>query len=116
MYDTFLGVFAVFLDADTDLIVHTIARGAVFDEEVVRVGSESLSPGNTVLDVGANLGQMTVLFARAVGPTGRVLAFEADNYIADLLRLNVGLNGLTNVDIVEAAVWSESDRPLHYPE
>jgi FkbM family methyltransferase len=35
-----------------------------------------LKPGQTVLDIGAFLGGSTALFARAVGPSGRVIAFE----------------------------------------
>lgn len=35
-----------------------------------------LEPGQTVLDIGAFLGGSTALFCRAVGPTGRVIAFE----------------------------------------
>lgn len=35
-----------------------------------------IRPGQTVLDIGAFLGGSTALFARAVGPGGRVIAFE----------------------------------------
>src|ERR1700730_4786099 len=35
-----------------------------------------LQPGSVVIDVGANLGEWTVPFARKVGPAGRVLAIE----------------------------------------
>lgn len=36
----------------------------------------ALAPGQTVLDIGAFLGGSTALFGRAVGPAGRVIAFE----------------------------------------
>jgi FkbM family methyltransferase len=35
-----------------------------------------LKPGDTVVDAGANIGAHTVPYAKAVGETGRVLAFE----------------------------------------
>ena len=38
----------------------------------------TLRPGMTVLDIGANIGLFTRLFARLVGPEGRVYAFEPD--------------------------------------
>jgi FkbM family methyltransferase len=65
----------------------------------------AVRPGATVLDVGANVGAYTVLFARWVGDSGRVVAFEpAPGSIAGL-REHVRLNGLSNrVEIVDAAV------------
>jgi FkbM family methyltransferase len=56
------------------------------------------------LDVGANVGYYTLLSARRVGPTGRVVAFEphAANVLA--LRRHLDLNMVANVDVLEAAV------------
>jgi FkbM family methyltransferase len=51
-----------------------------------------IQPGWQVLDVGANIGYYTLLFARLVGSAGRVYAFEpAENTFSALLR-NVALN------------------------
>ena len=62
-----------------------------------------LSPGNRVVDVGANIGYYTLLAARAVGPRGSVLALEPEwlNYL--LLRLNLGENGIRHARAVRAA-------------
>lgn len=49
------------------------------------------SPGDLVIDVGANLGQMTGLLALRAGPTGRVLAFEPHPGVFADLTANVGL-------------------------
>jgi FkbM family methyltransferase len=58
---------------------------------------DRLRPGATVYDIGANRGQMTLFFARAVGPTGTVVAFEpVPELFADLAR-NCKLNGLSQV-------------------
>lgn len=61
-------------------------------------------PGATVLDVGANLGLYGLRAARRVGPTGRVIAFEADPDNARLLGLSVARNGLTNLSVRAEAV------------
>jgi len=68
----------------------------------------AVRPGATVLDVGANVGAYTVLFARWAGDGGRVVAFEPAPGSIEGLREHVRLNGLSNrVEIVEAAVSSQ---------
>jgi FkbM family methyltransferase len=66
-----------------------------------------LQPGDTVLDIGASIGHTTVSYAVAVGPSGRVHAFEPSPDVLPRLRTNVQRNGLTNIDIYAVAV---SDR------
>jgi FkbM family methyltransferase len=63
-----------------------------------------LKPGDVVVDVGANIGYYTTLAAKAVGPTGRVIAIEPFPETFTALRDNVRRNGLTNVELVNAAV------------
>jgi FkbM family methyltransferase len=67
-------------------------------------------PGDTVLDVGANIGAHTLWMARRVGPAGRVLAFEPQRAVFQTLCANMALNGMTNVDAHWAAVGA---RPGH---
>jgi FkbM family methyltransferase len=45
-----------------------------------------ITPGMVVFDVGANVGFYTTLFARLVGPAGRVHAFEPDPLSFGILR------------------------------
>jgi FkbM family methyltransferase len=67
----------------------------------------AVRPGTTVIDIGANIGFYTCLFAASVGETGRVIAFEPTPSTLVLLRDNVTRNGLANVQIEEVAL---SDR------
>jgi FkbM family methyltransferase len=60
--------------------------------------------GDTVLDIGANIGYYTLLLSRLVGPNGCVIAVEPHPANAHLLRLNLRLNGINNVQVVSAAV------------
>ncbi len=60
---------------------------------------------STVVDVGANIGLSTILLARSVQ---RVIAFEPSPANLQYLRRNLASNGITNVEVVAAAV---SDRP-----
>ena len=59
--------------------------------------------GDTVLESGGNIGSFTVPFARFVGPTGSVHAFEPQRPLAQLLATNAALNLLKNVHVRHAA-------------
>jgi FkbM family methyltransferase len=63
-----------------------------------------IKPGDTVVDVGANLGTHTVFFAQKAGAQGAVFAFEPQRVVFQLLCANLALNGLTNVRAHQAAV------------
>jgi len=56
-----------------------------------------IDPGCVVWDVGANVGLWTLITARRVGPTGKVVAFEPFAEAMTLLRANLRDNGLSNV-------------------
>ncbi len=73
-------------------------------QELVFTRERMVSPGDVVFDCGCHQGLTTLLFSHWVGPTGRVIAFEAlpDNFA--VLRKNLELNGAANVDPVHAAV------------
>lgn len=63
-----------------------------------------LRPGATVYDIGANVGFVTLLAARLVGPTGRVIAFEPVPENVAAIRHNLALNGIDWAEVVETAV------------
>jgi FkbM family methyltransferase len=63
-----------------------------------------LRPGDVVYDIGANIGWYSVLAARAVGPSGSVVAFEPSLENALLAQQNAAVNGLENVTVVPAAL------------
>lgn len=67
----------------------------------------SLSEGGVFFDVGANVGFYTLLGAVKVG-AGRVYAFEPLPDNLRYLRTHVDTNGLSNVEIIEAAVAAAS--------
>jgi FkbM family methyltransferase len=54
-------------------------------------------PGMTVLEVGANIGVFTVPLARFVHPGGRVIAFEPQRIMYQMLCGNLALNAIDNV-------------------
>jgi FkbM family methyltransferase len=65
-------------------------------------------PGEVVVDVGAGIGLGTIVFSRAVGPSGRVLALEAHPRTCDKLLATVRANALGNTSVENIAIL---DRP-----
>jgi FkbM family methyltransferase len=63
----------------------------------IQLLSQFVGAGDTVVDVGANIGTHTVAFANLVGPGGVVHAFEPQRRLFQMLCGNVALNGLDNV-------------------
>ena len=63
-----------------------------------------LRPGMTVYDVGANVGFITMIAARLVGRSGRVIAIEPVPALADEVWHNARLNGFENVSVIQAAL------------
>lgn len=63
-----------------------------------------LQSGDTVVDVGANLGEYSLLSAKRVGPTGRVLAFEPHPVNYQRLSRSVITNRSNNVMLFPLAL------------
>ena len=62
---------------------------------VARLG---LAPGDSVLDLGCGAGASAIAAARAVGPTGSVVAVDVAAPLLDLARRRAANEGLTNLD------------------
>ena len=70
---------------------------------IYRLFKRCVSPGATVIDVGANIGYNTIHAARLAGPDGRVIAVEPTPDTLAVLRHNITASGLTNVAIKPVA-------------
>ena len=65
-----------------------------------------------MIDVGANIGQYTLLAASAAGRSGQIYAFEPDPLNADVLERSIARNGFeARVHLVRLAVDDRSRRP-----
>jgi len=80
----------------------------IYERDLQRVMMQTVRPGDTFFDVGANVGFFTLLASQRVGSSGRVVAVEPLSRNLELLRRHLALNELANVHVVDAAV---SDAP-----
>lgn len=66
-----------------------------------------LRPGMVFLDVGAHIGEYTLLAAQSVGASGEVHGFEPQANLFPILSQNVGMNSLNNVTLNCSAVSNQ---------
>lgn len=77
---------------------------AQFDGRDIDFLRRFLRPGDTFVDIGANVGVYSLYAAQVVGPTGHVIAVEAHPQTFNYLEENVHANGYRWVKCVRAAV------------
>lgn len=86
----------------------TCLRTGGFEPRVELAIREFLKPGDTAVDVGANIGYMTGVMAQEVGSTGRVIAVEPAPANLELLRRTLAVNGYDSiVEVAPTAVGDE---------
>jgi len=91
-----------------------IRQAAIFDPFTERLFRDAgVEPGLSVLDIGSGLGDVSMLVARLVGPTGSVIGVDQDPSIVAKAQARVAGAGLRNVafTISELGEWS-SDKPF----
>lgn len=94
---------------DTAIARHFLLR-AGYEQEEKEIFKRIVEPGMVVVDVGANIGDYTLLAARGVGPTGLVYAVEPEPHNFSLLTRNVAENGYANVRCLNMALAGEAGR------
>jgi FkbM family methyltransferase len=75
--------------------------------EVDQIYKQLIHSGNTVLDIGANVGAFTLPFSNLVGLLGTVHAFEAQRVPAQMIAANLALNGKVNGFVYQKAVGAQ---------
>lgn len=83
-------------------------QGGTWTEENVEQSfiHQVVRPGDTILEIGTNIGRSTIVAAESAGPSGRVVSAEADPRRRAVAAKNV--EGLNNVELIPAI----SDTPL----
>lgn len=73
-------------------------------EDEIKFLRKYIKPGMRVIDIGANYGVYTLMFAKAVGDNGYVWAFEPTKNTADFLRCSIRENNFQNISLQQVAL------------
>jgi len=87
-----------------------------YEPEVCRYLGSVVTAGDVVLELGANIGIITILLARRVAPGGHIYAFEPSPKSLQVLSDHLSLNGVSEgqATIVPAAVSDTCGRAMFY--
>lgn len=81
----------------------------IYEPESLTLLEKILPIGGTFVDIGANCGFYTLVGARLVGESGRVIAFEPSPREFARLEGNIGANRLQHVTLVKAAAGKNAE-------
>jgi FkbM family methyltransferase len=100
--------FSLFLSRDDLAVGYQIRRDGRYEPAVCAVLRRHVKPGMTVLDIGANIGYLTMLLAKLVTSSGRVVAIEPNPENVKLLEASRRLNGFDQIAVIQIAAGRQT--------
>jgi FkbM family methyltransferase len=109
---------------EKDPVSNMIARGNIFESEIIELSKKYITPNSSVLDIGANFGQMSIQYSKYLNEIknskmnggGKVYSFEAQNLVYNYLERNIIANHCDNVKTYKNAVFNKSDIEFYFEE
>ena len=103
------------VDIEFSIFEHPLINEPDFMKDISEQHSDHLKDGDIVIDIGANHGFNSLIYASKVGSNGRVYSFEASPYIFKHLDENASRNKNLNVTPINKAITEEDgDYTFHY--
>lgn len=81
---------------EEDLISVNIKNKGHWEDHLTLIYQNLIKSGDVVIDAGANIGGHTMNFAYSVGEQGKVIAFEPQSFIFNILTTNILLNNFSS--------------------
>jgi len=91
-------------------VSRNLARFGIHEELETNYVIQFLKNDQIALDIGANIGYYTLLFAKLVGPKGFVIAFEPEKSNYETLRKNVYANQYYNVKLEKMGLGNKTEK------
>lgn len=96
--------FVFFIHKNGDYISRKLLLFGGYEKNEIFNVCSLIQKGETVVDIGANIGLYSVFLSRSVGSTGEVLAFEPDPENLVLLQKNIEINKCKNIKVFPFAL------------
>lgn len=89
-----------FLYSDGRAFLHSLEE--IFQDQIYLFHSDKKDP--LIIDAGANMG-LSIIYFKHLFPQARIVAFEPDQKIFNLLRQNIATRGYSHIDLRNSAAW-----------
>ncbi len=107
--------FSMKIDPSRDSGVElSLFQTGTYEKGTLHLLEKFLKPGDCFVDIGANIGLMTIFASHCVGKTGKVLAFEAHPETYGLLKYNLEINKIENTETFAFALGDENGTAFIY--
>ena len=103
----------IFLELSNPL-TWDLVLGKDVEKDVKQEFVQNTNTGDTIIDVGAHIGEYTLLGAKLVGDKGLVISVEPDHDSVKSLKENIILNGFKNCLVIEKAVGEKVETKFLY--
>ena len=100
-----------FLFPDNYGFLHSLEE--IFRDEVYRFNSKKPDP--LIIDAGANMG-LSIVYFKQLYPAAKIIAFEPDPNIYQILQQNITSLGYNQVDLHNAAAWIDDTTLTFFSE
>jgi FkbM family methyltransferase len=96
-------------------VERSIFYTGTYEAGTLRIFDFILKPGDNFIDVGANIGLMSLFVANKIGKSGMVHSFEPEPDTFKILSNNISLNKLKNIYLNKWALGSKKMEGIIYP-
>lgn len=96
------------ISSDDLSLMPSLVTTGVIEAPLTKFFINYIKPGQTIVDIGANVGYFTILAAKLVGITGKIIGFEANPNVYEILKDNISMNWLNQQTILyNKAIYSK---------
>ncbi len=97
-------------------VEHEIYYKGTYEKGTLSLVKQLLAKNENMLDIGANVGFISLYASTLVGPNGRVFSFEANPETVPLLEENININSFNNIQVFPFGLGLETERLKIFPE
>ncbi len=81
-----------------------------YEQGTLYILKKCLNVDDVFIDVGANIGLMSIIASNIIGDKGKVLSFEPDSKICSILKHNIQINSVSNTTVFNFALGAKKDK------